>query len=70
MLKNIFEQNDLSLLKCGEVMNVNLALDRVYSKRGHEHRAQGHKVYKTCLAGVNVNICQSIEVNIVARLLL
>ena len=43
MLSNNFEENHvLLLLKCDEFMDVNLALDGVWRKGGHEHRARSH----------------------------
>ena len=41
MLLNNFEENRVLLLKYDEYMEVNLALDRVLRKDGHEHRALG-----------------------------
>ena len=42
MLRNNFEENRVLLLKYDEYMHVNLALDCVLRKDGHEHRALGH----------------------------
>ena len=40
MLSNNFEENHVLLLKCDEFMDVNLTLDSVSRKGGHQHRAR------------------------------